>query len=334
MRTYVLRQLAGVVPLLLVAVFVVFLFLHLAPGDPVAMMMPENASPAELEAAREQLGLTQPLPAQFLDFVTGLVRLDLGDSLRYSQPVVELIGGRAAATLELALASLIVSIVIGIPLGVVAAMKRNTWIDRVASAAGLVGMSVPNFWLGLLLIIYVGGMTGWFPTGGRVPMHIPMEGPTGFLVLDAILNGRMGDLPTILSHLALPAVTLGASAAGIVMRMTRSSMIEVMGEDYVRTARAKGVRPDAVTTRHILRNALLPVSTVLGLELSSLLSGSIVVETVFAWPGLGELLVTAVGVRDYPLVQGIVVVFAVIFILVNLLTDVSYAVIDPRIRYD
>jgi ABC-type dipeptide/oligopeptide/nickel transport system permease component len=193
---------------------------------------------------------------------------------------------------------------------------------------------MPNFWLGLLLIIYVGGYTEWFPTGGRAPLSVPMDGPTGLLLVDSVVAGRFSDIPVILEHLALPAITLGTSMAGIVMRMTRSSMVEVIGDDFVRTARAKGVPSRKITRRHVLRNALLPVTTVVGLEMASLLSGSIIIEAVFAWPGLGELLITSVSVRDYALVQGIVVVFAVLFVFLNLLVDLSYAVIDPRIRYD
>ena len=334
MKSYVARRVLGAIPLLLVAAFAVFILLHLAPGDPITILMPEDARPEDIQEARERLGLDEPLPVQFGAFLVGLVQFDLGESLRYSRPVGDLIVERIPATVELALTSAVVALAIGVTLGVLAAVKRGTWIDRVGSITGLIGISMPNFWLGLLLIIYVGGSTGWFPTGGRAPIGIPMDGPTRMLLLDSVLTGRFADIPTILQHLALPAITLGSSMAGIVMRMTRSSMVEVIGNDYVRTARAKGLRSDAITVRHVLRNALLPVSTVVGLEMASLLSGSIIVESIFAWPGLGELLVTAVSARDYALVQGIVVIFAVMFVVINLIVDLSYAVIDPRIRYD
>ncbi len=333
MTGYVLRRVVGTLPTLFVIVTAVFVLLRLVPGNPVAALLPDTATTAQIAALTHHLGLDQPIPVQFGDYLASVVRFDFGTSIRFGLPVNELIAERLPATIELAVAAAIVAIVVGIPLGALAGRFRGTWVDRVASVLGLVGISAPSFWVGLLLILYVGGGTGWFPTGGRLPSGVTGNGPTGFLVIDMIVHGDANGLGLVLQHLALPAVTLGLAMSGMLVRMTRSSLVEVTGYDFVRTARAKGVPEFRIMVNHSMRNALLPIVTVLGMELATLLSGSVIVETIFAWPGMGNLLITAVEARDYPVIQASIIVFALFFILCNLLVDISYALIDPRIRY-
>lgn len=282
----------------------VFLLIHMVPGDPVDMMLGESARPADREALRHALGLDQSLWVQFIQFASGLLRGDLGVSIHSSRPVSELILERAPATIELALAALLVSVVIALPMGVLAAVRRNTLWDRGAMTFSLIGVSMPNFWLGPLLILMFSVGLGWFPVSGR-------EYP---------------------GSLVLPAITLGTALAAVLSRMVRSSLLEVLGEDFVRTARAKGMPEYIVIWKHALLNALLPVITLLGLQLGVLLGGAVITETVFSWPGLGKLTIDAILRRDYPVVQGTVLVISVTYVLVNMLTDMVYGIVDPRIR--
>lgn len=282
----------------------VFLLIHLVPGDPVEAMLGEGASPADRGALRAALGLDRPLGTQYLAYLGGLVRLDLGNSLQAQRPVADLIGERIGPTLELAAASLILALVIAIPLGVIAAQHRGTVLDSMVTGFSLLGAAIPNFWLGPMLILGFSLWLGWTPVSGR-------EGWTS---------------------LVLPAVALGTGLAAVLARMVRGSVLEVLGEDYVRTARAKGLGPAAVLWRHALRNAWLPVLTLVGLQLGALLGGAVITETVFAWPGIGSLLIDAIGQRDYPVVQGTVLVISVLYVGVNALTDLAYGWIDPRVR--
>ena len=282
----------------------VFLLLHLVPGDPVEVMLGESARPADQEALRRALGLDQPLLVQLGNDFAGLARLDLGTSLHTRRPVAALLGERLPATLQLGLAGFLVAVALSLPLGVVAARHRGRWPDELASGFALLGQSVPNFWLGPLLILLFSVTLGWTPVSGR-------EGP---------------------ASLILPALTLGTSLAALNTRMVRNSLLEVLGEDYIRTARAKGRSESAVLWRHALPNAALPVLTLLGLQLGGLLAGTVITEVVFAWPGVGSLLVDAIRQRDYPLVQGCVLLVSFSYVGVNLLVDLLYGVIDPRIR--
>jgi peptide/nickel transport system permease protein len=282
----------------------VFLLIHLVPGDPVEAMLGEGASPADRGALRAALGLDRSLGTQYLDYLGGLVRLDLGNSLQAQRPVADLIGERIGPTLELAAASLILALVIAIPLGVTAAQHRGTVLDSMVTGFSLLGAAIPNFWLGPMLILGFSLWLGWTPVSGR-------EGWTS---------------------LVLPAVALGTGLAAVLARMVRGSVLEVLGEDYVRSARAKGLGPAAVLWRHALRNAWLPVLTLVGLQLGALLGGAVITETVFAWPGIGSLLIDAIGQRDYPVVQGTVLVISVLYVGVNALTDLAYGWIDPRVR--
>jgi ABC-type dipeptide/oligopeptide/nickel transport system permease component len=298
------RRLLLLVPTVLGVLTLVFFLVHLIPGDPVELMLGETASRADLSQLRADLGLDRPLGEQYARFLGGLARGDLGRSFFYRKPVLAVIGGALPATALLAAAAMAVAILVAIPLGVLAAVRRDSAVDRLAMLGSLVGVSMPNFWLGPLLIILFSFRLGWLPVSGR-------EGP---------------------ASLVLPAATLGFALAAILARMTRASMLDVLGEDFLRTARAKGVRERVVIYRHALRNALLPVVTIVGLQFGVLLSGAVVTENVFAWPGVGTLLIQAITARDYPLVQGCVLVISLCYVAVNFLTDALYSVIDPRIR--
>ena len=334
MQAYILKRLLGVIPVVFIILVFVFFIMQFSPGNPVMLLLPENATTADIEAAMERFGFDRPLHVQFFDFISGALVLDFGNSLVYSESVLSIVLERLPATLELAFSAIFVALIMGIPLGIIASLKPGTLLDRLASTTGLFGVSLPNFWLGLLLIIVFGGSLGWFPTGGRVPFDVlQYSGPTNFLLIDTLLHGDMNGFKVVISHLIMPAVTLGTAVAGMIMRITRSSMLEVMNKDFIRTARSKGIKEITVTTSHIFRNALIPIVTIIGLELGSVIGGSIIVETVFGWPGMGSLLISSIGMRDYFLVQGIVFFIALTYVLLNLIVDISYKFIDPRIRY-
>jgi peptide/nickel transport system permease protein len=306
MLTWVLRRILAVVPVLFGVTLAVFSMLFLVPGDPVKMMLAEFVTtPDQIAQMRAQLHLDEPILKQYGRFVANAVRGDLGTSIRSRRPVTTEIGENVASTAQLALAAMVVAVGVGIPLGLVAALSRSSWLDVASMGAALLGVSMPSFWLGLLLIFVFSLHLAWFPaTGG-------------------------GDL----RHLVLPAVTLGMIAAAIIARLTRSSMLEVLGQDYVRTARAKGLGGFSVVVRHALKNALIPIITIFGLQFGNLLAGAVIVETVFSRPGLGRLIVGGILNKDFPLVQGVVLFVATIYVLINLLVDVAYAYADPRIRF-
>lgn len=333
MASYLLRRVLGIIPLVFVVLVVVFFALRLIPGDPVTAMLPPDATQAQIDRQRAIYGLDQPMIVQFGKWLGQILHLDLGNSIRFGQSVTSMIGERFPATVELAVVAGIFALLFGVVLGVIASVNRGRLPDRVASVVGLFGISLPNFWIGLVLIIYVAVPTGWFPTGSRTSTAQAFQGSSGFYVLDTLVHGNIAALGDVLSHLALPGLTLGAQMTGFIVRMTRSSMLDVLGEDYIRTARAKGANEFVVTMNHGLRNASRPIVTVFGLELAGLLSGSIIVETIFSWPGIGNMLITAVNARDYPLIEGTVLVYALIFIVINLFVDITYRLLDPRIRY-
>jgi peptide/nickel transport system permease protein len=304
MRGFFVRRLAFVIPTVLGAVTLVFFFLHMIPGDPVEVMLGETAQQADKEQLREELGLTLPLHIQYGRFITGVFKGNLGDSFFYRRPVTHVIAERAPATMELALAAFLVAGLIAIPLGIIAALREGTAVDNVSVLFSLLGVSMPNFWLGPLLIILFSITLGWFPVSGR-------EG---------------------VGSIVLPAITLGTALAAILSRMTRASLLDRLGEDYLTVARAKGLPEWKVILKHALRNALIPVITVMGLQFGALLSGAIITENVFSWPGIGTLLINAIEARDYPLVQGCILFITLSYVLVNLLTDLLYGWVDPRIR--
>lgn len=328
----ILQRLLTAVPLAAGIVLLTFLLLRLLPGDPVDIMMGQagNVSEAEIQALRRQLNLDRPLWVQLGHFVEGMVRGDLGRSIRTARPVTDLIGEALPATLELALAALVFAVAVAVPVGVLAAVKHRSAFDHVAMGTAFVGISMPGFWLGLVLILLFGVVLGWLPTSGRIDPGLGVPAVTGFMLVDTLLADNVPAFWSALQHLVLPAVTLGAELAAILSRVVRSSMLEVLRADYVRVARAKGVNEWRVISRHALRNAMVPAVTVLGLQVGILLGGNMIVETVFSWPGLGRLVVGAIFARDYPVVQGAVLLYALTFLAANLLVDVLYTVINPR----
>ena len=304
MVAYLFQRMAGALLVIFGVTGIVFLLIHLIPGDPVEIMLGESASVADREVLRAALGLDQPVLTQFYNYLEGVLQLDLGTSIHFRRPVAELLLERLPATGLLAAATLVVSMALAFPLGVIAAVRRNTAWDSGAMGFSMLGVSIPNFWLGPILILVFSLWLGWFPVSGR----------DGFV------------------SVVLPAVTLGTGLAAVLSRMVRSSMLEVLDEDYMRTATAKGLAPHRVILRHGLRNALLPVITLLGLQLGALLAGAVITETVFSWPGVGLLTIESIQSRDYPVLQACVLLISTTYVLVNLLTDIVYAWIDPRIR--
>ncbi|MEQ8757761.1 MAG: ABC transporter permease [Coleofasciculus sp. G1-WW12-02] len=335
MTHYIIKRLLNLLPVLLGITLLVFLFLHLIPGDPATVMLGERATPEQVEALREQLGLNQPLPLQYLTFINNLLHLDFGTSIISGIPIIDEIITRFPATFELSLAAMIVAVILGIPAGVLAAVYKNRPADNITMIGSLLGVSMPVYWLGLLLIYLFAITLNWFPPSGRISIEagLSFQPITGFYLLDAILKLDINLLQDVLSHLILPALTLGTIPLAILARITRSSLLEVLSQDYIRTARAKGIPERWVILRHGLKNALLPVVTIIGLQFGTLLGGAILTETIFSWPGIGSWIYEGILARDYPIVQGGVVVISIIFVLVNLVVDISYALVDPRIKY-
>jgi peptide/nickel transport system permease protein len=304
MLTYILQRLLGALFVIFGVVSIVFLLIHMIPGDPVEIMLGESASTTDREALRVALGLNQPLWVQFQQYLAGLLQFDMGNSIHFRRPVSDLLLERLPATGLLAAMTLLITLVLALPLGIIAAVRRDTVWDSGAMTFAMLGVSIPNFWLGPILILVFSLWLGWFPVSGR----------NGF------------------GSVVLPALTLSTGLIAVLSRMVRSSMLEVLGEDYIRTARAKGLPSQRVILHHGLRNALLPVITLLGLQLGALLAGAVITETVFSWPGVGLLTIESIQSRDYPVVQACVLLISVTYVLVNLLTDFAYAWIDPRIR--
>jgi peptide/nickel transport system permease protein len=315
-RRYVVRRLLLLVPVLLGVSVIIFMVLHLAPGDPAEIMLGSQATQADLERLRAELGLTEPLYVQYVHWLGLVARGDLGRSIWMKRPVLNEVLGRFKATLVLTGAALVLSTAGGVALGIASATRPNSLLDRLSAMASLFGASMPVFWLGIVLMVIFALWLGWVPASG---MFAPYGG---------------GDLRDLLVHLALPAVTLAAASVTIIARLTRSTMLETLGQDYIRTARAKGVVERAVVLRHGLKNALIPIVTVVGVQAGYLLGGAVLTETVFAWPGVGTLMVQGILARDFPLVQGCVLVVALSFVLINLVVDLLYAWLDPRIRYE
>lgn len=306
MLRYFVRRVLLAIPVLIGVATLVFSLIHLVPGDPAQAMMGDGASPQDVAELRKSLGLDQPLLSQYASFMRHAVKGDLGTSFRTGQPVTQMVLERMPATAELAIASMIVAVVIAIPLGVVAAVYRGTATDYGAMTFALAGVSIPNFWLGPLLAIVFSVELGWLPVSGRGTW----------------------------AHLVLPAISLGLALAAILARMTRASLLDELNELYVRAARARGVSRAASITTHALRNSMVPLLTIIALQFGAVLTGAVITETIFAWPGIGRLLIQSIGFRDYPMVQGCILLIAVTYVTVNLLTDLMYGVLDPRIRYE
>jgi peptide/nickel transport system permease protein len=313
MTAYILRRLVMLIPVLLIVGTIVFALVHLTPGDPAAVMAGQSATPEQIEQIRQQLGLDRPFLEQFVDWFGGLFRLDFGESIFLGMSVTDAIKERAQPTLLLTFYALVVQVTIGVPAGVFAAVRRNSFLDRLLMVVSISGAAIPTFFLGILLILFFAVNRRWLPSGGYVPIQ---ENPAEHF-----------------KSMLMPAFALGFSSAGLLARMVRSTMLEVLREDYVRTAFAKGIANRQVVTRHALRNALIPVITVVGASLGALLGGAVVTETVFTIPGMGRLVVQSISRRDFPVIQGAVMVIAAIYVLVNLLVDILYVYVDPRVRY-
>ncbi len=334
MLTYIIKRVLGVIPVLLCVSLLVFGFLRLIPGDPALVMLGERATPENISRVREQLGLNKPLYQQYLTFLGNALRGDLGRSVLRQEPVTQEIIRRFPATIELALAAMLVALIIGIPAGVISAVRRGSLFDAASMLVALTGVSMPIFWLGLMMIFLFAVVLRVLPTGGRLDAGTQFAPLTILLLLAALLRGNVPLFFQALRHLILPALALGTIPMAIIARMTRSSMLEVLNQDYIRTAHAKGLKESVVVVRHALRNAWLPIITVVGLQTGRLLSGAILTETVFSWPGIGRWLVDAIYTRDYPIVQGVTLFIALIFVVVNLSVDILYALVDPRIRFE
>ena len=333
MTRYVIRRLILALPVLLGIMTAVFIMLQLIPGDPALALAGEKASVEQVERIREEFGLNRPLPVQYAYFLKSAFTLDFGASLRTHQPVAGELRQFFGATIELSVAALIIALAIGIPAGVIAATFRGTPLDYGTMVVALIGISTPVFWAGIVLIYLLSFRLGIFPIGGIIATGIPLERITDAYVLDSLLTRNWLAFRSSLHHLLLPAIVLSTIPMAIIARITRSSMLEVLGQDYLRTARAKGLKDRLVITRHALKNALIPVVTAIGLQFGGLLSGAFLTETVFGRPGLGRYVVAAIGARDYPAIQGTVLVVAILFVLINILVDIAYAAIDPRIHF-
>ncbi|OHV12193.1 ABC transporter permease subunit [Kushneria phosphatilytica] len=334
MLNFLFRKLLMIVPTFLGVTIITFALVHMIPGDPVAIMAGERGlSPERHAQMMAQLGLDRPLWEQYMDFLWRLLHGDLGQSLVTHNAILNEFMSRFPATLELSICALIFAIGLGIPLGVIAGIKRGSIIDHGVMGTALTGYSMPIFWWGLLLIILFSGILGWTPVSGRLSSSFWIDTPTHFMLIDTLLSDAPGAFPDALRHLILPAVCLGTIPLAVIARMTRSSILEVLGEDYIRTARAKGLAPWRIIAIHALRNAMIPVTTVIGLQIGLLFAGAILTETIFSWPGIGKWLIDSVSRRDYPALQGGILLIATMVMIVNLVVDLLYGLINPRIRH-
>lgn len=334
MLRFVLTRLGLVVPTFIGITLLTFAMIRLVPGDPIELLAGERGISAERHAElRAIYGFDKPLLEQYGMYVKGILSGDLGRSIVTRQPVLDEFFTLFPATVELSLCALVFAVLIGLPAGIIAAVRRGSVLDHTVMGASLTGFSMPIFWWGLLLIILFSGILGWTPVSGRISLMYFFEPVTGFMLIDSLLSGQDGAFASALSHLVLPAIVLGTIPLAVIARQTRSAMLEVLGEDYVRTARAKGLAPWRVIGIHALRNALIPVITVIGLQVGVMFSGAVLTETIFSWPGIGKWLIDSISRRDYPSVQGGILLIATTVILVNLLVDLVYGLVNPRIRH-
>jgi len=333
MIKFILHRLALIVPTFIGITIVAFGLVRLLGSDPVALLAGERVmSPERHAQLSEQFGFNRPIWEQYLDFVLSALQGDFGVSIRTKTAVLEQFLTLFPATVELAIFAMLLAIAIGIPAGIFAAVKRGSWFDQITMGTALVGYSMPIFWWGLLLIIVFSGILGWTPVSGRIGLQFFLRPITGFMTIDSLLYGKWDAFISALRHLILPSIVLGTIPLAIIARQTRSAMLEVLGEDYVRTARSKGLPPSRVIGLHAFRNALIPVITTIGLQVGMLMAGAILTETIFSWPGIGKWMIEAIGRRDYATVQGGLLIIAIIVMLVNLVVDVLYALVNPRIR--
>ncbi|PTW41677.1 MULTISPECIES: ABC transporter permease subunit [Rhodovulum] len=333
MFRFFLTRLLTFVPTFIGVTLISFAFIRVLPGDPIIVMAGERGlSEARYQELREQFGFDQPLIVQFWDYLTGILHGNLGMSYVTKKPVWDEFFALFPATVELSLCAIVIAICLGIPAGVIAAVNRGKFFDRALMSTALVGYSMPIFWWALLLIIVFSGNLGWTPVSGRIDLLYYFPDATGFMLIDSLLSGQKGAFASAVEHLILPSIVLATIPLAVIARQTRSAMLEVLGEDYIRTARAKGLAPIRVSGLHALRNALIPVVTVIGLSVGVLLAGAILTETIFSWPGIGKWMVDSIYRRDYPVVQGGLLLIAGMVMIVNLIVDLLYGVINPKIR--
>jgi peptide/nickel transport system permease protein len=333
MLRYIVRRLLLLVPILLGVSILVFFWIRALPGSPAESLLGERATPRLVEQYKKLYGFDQPIPVQYWKYLKTTLEGDLGTSIASHRTITSEIATRFPATIELAVAAMIFAIGVGLPMGFLAAKRHGGFFDNASLIVSLLGISIPIFFLAVILKYVFAVRLGWLPPGGRIDVTIDAQHPTNFYVLDAIITRDWSTLWDVIKHLILPAIALGSIPLAVIMRVTRASVLDVQNEDYVRTARAKGLPPRTVDRRHVLRNALLPVSTIIGLQTGLLLSGAVLTETIFSWPGMGSWLRDAIFNRDYPVLQGGILFLAIVFVFVNLIVDISYAIINPRIRY-
>ena len=334
MARYIARRLILLLPILFGVSLAVFLVMHLFTVDPAEIILGQHATPEQVAVVREELGLNKPVHVQFFDYISRAARGDLGQSVITKTSITEELMKRFPATAELAVLAICIASALGISLGVISAVKQNSLFDYGAMVMALLGVSMPIFWLGLMMIILFSVTLGWLPASGRIAIGFKPEDITGLYLVDSLLTGDTEAFWNALKHLMMPAIALGAYSTAIIARMTRATMLETIRQDYVRTARAKGLRESVVIVKHALRNALIPIVTVIGLQMGALLGGAVLTETVFSWPGIGSYIVDGIMVSDYPRVQGAVLLIGTIFVLVNLIVDILYCYLDPRIQHN
>lgn len=333
MLRFILQKLALIVPTIIGITIASFAFIRLLPGDPIlAMAGQHGVTPERYEILKEQLGFNLPIWQQYFNYVGGILQGNFGVSLATKRPVIEEFLTLFPATVELALFAMLIAVALGIPAGIFAAVKRGSWFDQITMGVALAGYSMPIFWWGLLLIIFFSGYLGWTPVSGRIALNFFFPRVTGFMLIDSLIAGKPDAFVSALRHLILPAIVLGTIPLAVIARQTRSAMLEVLGEDYVRTARAKGLEPRRVVGVHAFRNALIPVVTTIGLQVGLLMGGAILTETIFSWPGIGKWMIDSISKRDYVSVQSGLLLIGLIVMAVNLVVDILYAVINPRIR--
>jgi dipeptide transport system permease protein len=334
MLKFFLGRILVLIPTFIGVSIIAFAFIRLLPGDPVMLLSGERVmDPARHAQIMHELGMDRPMIMQYLSYIGGILTGDFGTSIVTKQPIIQQFFTLFPATLELSLCAIIFAIVLGIPAGVFAAIKRGSFFDQTVMGAALVGYSMPIFWWGLLLIILFSGILRWTPVSGRIDLLYFFPSVTGFMLIDSLMSGQKGAFTSAVSHLILPAIVLGTIPLAVIARQTRSAMLEVLSEDYVRTARAKGLSPLRVVGIHALRNAMIPVITTIGLQVGVMLAGAILTETIFSWPGIGKWMVDSVFKRDYPVIQGGLLLIAAIIMLVNLIVDLLYGLVNPRIRH-
>ena len=334
MLHYIGKRILHLIPVLLGMSFIVFLIIRAIPGDPAQVILGQQATAEAIAALRQKLGLDNPWYLQYFDYLKGVLTGDLGESLRTRQPIITEVWPYLAATFELALFAIIVAVILGVNAGIISAWFQNSWFDYLAMVIALIGVSMPIFWLGLMEQWVFSINLGWLPTSGRENVRDPVSAITHFYLLDTLLQGRFDQFIVVFKHLLLPGIALATIPTAIIARMTRASMLEVMRSDFVRTARAKGQKMFIVVYKHALKNALIPVLTVIGLQTGMLLGGAILTETIFSWPGIGRYIYEAIGFRDYPVIQSGILIVAFLFVVVNLIVDILYTVIDSRIKYN